>query len=252
MKDIGFFGHKLQAATQKVRNAKTPQEKSFRTALINNDKAREVVDKVDFVKGSMEELDKSKVDTDPTEGGVQVDAQAKQLGKFKRNSPGLVAPLDAITTQAPEGQTAPTVTGTLTDGNMKVDVRHPDGNTTFGLTREENGKVVYQAGSDLVTMNSDGTLSMSVSEQGQQTPTPPKAQPGPLSKGMESSGQILKRVMGDAANFGNKVGKSVGLDEQAPGLRGFAGTTISMTTTMVGGLVAMPLALIVGAADAMS
>lgn len=75
---------------------------------------------------------------------------------------------------------------------------------------------------------------------------------GSANKGMESSGTVLKRAMVDAADFGNRVGKMLGCDETAPGLKGFAGTTLSLGATMVGGLVAMPLALVVGVADAVS
>ncbi|MBX3166203.1 MAG: hypothetical protein KF760_02280 [Candidatus Eremiobacteraeota bacterium] len=71
-------------------------------------------------------------------------------------------------------------------------------------------------------------------------------------QGMESSGSVLQRAMVDAATFGNRVGKMLGCDEQAPGLRGAAGTTLSLTSAMLGGLVAVPLALVVGAADAVS
>lgn len=73
-----------------------------------------------------------------------------------------------------------------------------------------------------------------------------------FGRGLESSGTVLKRVVVDAAEFGNKVGKMLGCDETAPGLKGFIGTNISATAAMIGGLAATPLALIVGVADAIS
>lgn len=161
MKDIGFYGNNLQAASRKVLNAKTPEEKTFRRALIKNDEARAVVDKVDFVQRTMSEIDGKGLDTDGAKGDVAVDGQAKKLGKFGRFLGAANKPLEAITTQAPPAEQAPKVSGTLKDGNLKVDVEHaPDKTTTFAKTTEESGKVVYQAGSDLVTMNADGTLSM--------------------------------------------------------------------------------------------
>lgn len=70
--------------------------------------------------------------------------------------------------------------------------------------------------------------------------------------GVESSGTVLKRAMVDSAEFGNRVGKALGCDETAPGLRGTVGTSLSLGAALVGGLVAMPLAFVVGAADAFS
>lgn len=66
------------------------------------------------------------------------------------------------------------------------------------------------------------------------------------------SGVLLKRVMMDAAGFGNKVGKMLGCDETAPGLRGYIGTNISVTAALIGGIAATPLLLIAGVADALS
>lgn len=70
--------------------------------------------------------------------------------------------------------------------------------------------------------------------------------------GVESSGTVLKRAMVDSAEFGNRVGKALGCDETAPGLRGAVGTSLSLGVTLVGGIAAMPLAFVVGAADALS
>ena len=78
------------------------------------------------------------------------------------------------------------------------------------------------------------------------------SQQSAFNKGLDSSGTVLKRAMVDAADFGNRVGKMLGCDETAPGLKGFVGTTLSLGASMVGGLVAMPLALVVGVADAVS
>lgn len=161
MKDIGFYGMNLGAAAHKVVTAKTPEEAKFRNALINNDEARAVVDKVDFVKAQMEDLDHTKLDTNGQDGQVEVDAQAKQLGKVGRWMGAANKPLEAITTQAPAAEQKPQVAGTLKDGDMKVDVTHAPGQTTtFSYTQKQGGEVVYQAGNEVVTMNPDGTLSM--------------------------------------------------------------------------------------------
>lgn len=69
------------------------------------------------------------------------------------------------------------------------------------------------------------------------------------SGGLESSGSVLKHVMMDAAGIGNKVGRALGVDEKAPGIRGAVGTAISAGAALVGGLVAIPLAGVVGVVD---
>ena len=126
------------------------------------------------------------------------------------------------------------------------------GKTTFALTNKDDGSVVYRAGSDVVTMNPDGTLSMSVAE-GDKVPTPPKGDDsmGALDRGINSAGTVLQRAMVDAAGFGNRVGKKLGVDETAPGVKGAVGTAISAGAALVGGLVALPLATIAGVADAL-
>ena len=58
----------------------------------------------------------------------------------------------------------------------------------------------------------------------------------------------VKAVM-DAAGIGNKVGRALGVDEKAPGIRGAVGTAISAGAALVGGLVAIPLAGVVGVVD---
>lgn len=71
-------------------------------------------------------------------------------------------------------------------------------------------------------------------------------------QGIESSGTVLKRCMTDAAALGNNIGRALGCEETLPGLRGGIGTSISLTTAMVGGVAAIPLAMIVGLADSVA
>ena len=158
MKDIGLFGINLSIAANKVKNAKTPEEAKFRTALINNDEAREVVDKVDFVEKCMKDLNgKNGIDTDNTEG-VEVDAQAKKLGKVGRWMQGANAPLEAITTQAPKTENAPQVVGTYKDGNLNVSVKDGDSEYSFVREMRDDGSQVFRAGGESVMMNAQGRL----------------------------------------------------------------------------------------------
>lgn len=161
MKNIGLFGSHLNIAAHKVMTAKTPEEKKFRTSLINNDAARAVVDKVDFVEKSMQELDGSKHDQDGSKDGqATVDATAKKLGKVGRWAQGLNSPLEAITTQAPAASIEPLVRGSLSEDGMNVSVAHSRAEvTTFSKTTQD-GETVYRAGTDVVTMNANGTLTM--------------------------------------------------------------------------------------------
>lgn len=71
-------------------------------------------------------------------------------------------------------------------------------------------------------------------------------------QGMESSGKVLQRAMVDAAGLGHRLGKSLGCDERNLGLSGAAGTAISFSSALVGGAMALPLALIAGVADGVS
>lgn len=158
MKNIGLFGSNLSAATHKVLNAATPAEKRFRAALINNDEAREVVDKVDFVRSQMEALDGQKQDTNGQENAVSVKTQAKQLGSFRRWLGAANAPVEAITTQAPPSSSAPTVEGSLSEAGMQVRVSDDNISTSFELRQNEDGTRVYRAGDHSVTMLSDGAL----------------------------------------------------------------------------------------------
>jgi hypothetical protein len=118
----------------------------------------------------------------------------------------------------------------------------------------------YGAGGTLMMMDSqhapqennsslDGFLARLAGGPGSAEQAPKQSAFG---RGVESSGTVLKRAMVDAADFGNKVGKMLGCDETAPGLKGFIGTNISVTAALVGGLAATPLALIAGVADAIS
>lgn len=118
----------------------------------------------------------------------------------------------------------------------------------------------YGAGGTLMMMDSptpakeshsslDGFLAKLAGGSGSADQAPKQSAFG---RGVESSGTVLKRVVVDAADFGNKVGKMLGCDETAPGLKGFIGTNISVTAALIGGLAATPLALIVGVADAIS
>ena len=161
MKNIGLYGINLNIAANKVKNSKTPAERKFNTSLMNNDAARAVVDKVDFVEKSMQELDGSKLDQDGSKNGsTTVDAKAKKLGTVGRWLQAGNKPLEAITTQAPKASIEPQVKGSLGKDRMNVSVAHSRGEAmTFSKTSSE-GKTVYQAGSEVVTMNANGTLSM--------------------------------------------------------------------------------------------
>ena len=161
MNNIGLFGTNLAIAAHKVQTAATPAEKRFRTALINNDQAREVVDKVDFVQSQMQALDGKSLDGDAGKNSVSVDGQAKKLGRIGRWLGAANAPLEAITTQAPASQDAPTVKGHLADSGMEVSVQDSNRSTQFSLQQRPDGTKVYSVGDQSVTMMADGALLLS-------------------------------------------------------------------------------------------
>ena len=90
MNNIGLFGTNLAIAAHKVQTAGTPAEKRFRTALLNNDQAREVVDKVDFVQSQMQALDGDSLDGDAGKNGVAVEFRPSGVGRHgPRRAAGL-------------------------------------------------------------------------------------------------------------------------------------------------------------------
>lgn len=174
MNNIGLFGHNLAYATHKIQNAKTPQEATFRTALLSNEHAAETVDKVEFVQSMLTELDGSRsLDLNDVEGEVIVNAQTANLGKFRRFLGAANSPLKAITTRAPEGAGKPRVLGYQSEetGEMGLFVTRESGQATrFGLTKGVDGSKTYtytHQSSDMsdfvqerVTMAPNGTLLM--------------------------------------------------------------------------------------------
>lgn len=142
--------------------ANTPQEVKFRQAIKNDEKAKEIVDKVDVVREEMLDLDEGKHDSALNSPNVVIDAET---GKIRTGMGSIFnGPLEDIARQAPgpEGDHYAFVYGFMNEQSMSVGVEYKSDpqQFSFEFRTRDDGTTTYTAGDNMVTMNPDGTYTM--------------------------------------------------------------------------------------------
>lgn len=142
--------------------AASPQEKTFRKALKQDEQASKVVDQVEVVLEAMEDLNEGKHDSAKESPNVAINAETGTI----RTGIGSIfnGPLEDIARQAPapEGDQDAIVWGFKNEQTMSVGVEYSSnsGQYTLALHNKPDGSKIYTSGADRVTMNPDGTYTL--------------------------------------------------------------------------------------------